>query len=72
MRQKAKGWEHYGAVALSLQLLEAMLQPLTTGSMHLVTRGPIAKQLKFQQIGPKTLLPEGNPMNSPGKCSLGG
>ena len=57
MRQKAKGWEHYGAVALSLQLLEAMLQPLTTGSMHLVSWGLRAKQLKFQQMGPKTLLP---------------
>ena len=61
MRQKARGWEHYGAVALSLQLLEAMLQPLTTGLMHLGTQGPTANQLKFHQMGPKKLLPRGIP-----------
>ena len=61
VRQKAWGWEHYGAVALSLQLLEAMLQPLTTGSMHWGTQGPTANQLKFQQMGCKTLLPRGIP-----------
>ena len=72
MRQKAKGWEHYGAVALSIQLLEAMLQPLTTGSMHLVTRGSTAKQLKFLTDGSQNVVAKGNPMNSPGKCSLGG
>lgn len=61
MFSETKGREHCGAVALSLQLLEAMLQPFTSGSMHLVTRGPTAKQLKFQQKGPKTLLPRGIP-----------
>lgn len=61
VRPKARGWEHYAAMASSLQLLEAMLQPLTTGLMHLGTWGLTANQLKFQQMGRKKLLPGGIP-----------
>ena len=56
---KARGWGHSAAVALNLQLWEAMLQPSHIGLMFLGTQALTANPSRSYQMGPKKLLPKG-------------
>ena len=67
MRPKARGWEQYAAVALSLPVVRGYAAAFTYWFNVFGHTGPYSQSVEVSIGGSQNVIAKDNPMNSPGK-----